>query len=180
MGIFSIFGRKKRVFSATKELKSLDEMPEEALNGEIRKQETLIRKQRLKYLQDKLQRLREREAEEILEEQIADLEDETEEEPETRGISPMESSPEMLITTLLAGLMKKNTQGSPPAQSLAQSPVMAFYDDNRLRELKAGLPPEYVNYFKKLTIEQKAQAVAQYMPGADASTINKAIAIMSE
>lgn len=153
----------------------------------IARLENEIRKQRVKYLKEKLERLKAAQEEEHLEEQIAELEgeferdDEEDERPDASEMVGMMNNPDaMMMNVLLTALTAKRQ--APVQAPVTQPTAKATLSDDKLHELKTKIPGPILKKIKKMNDAELMDFGRQYVPDYfeqfDDDTIKRAMVIL--
>lgn len=155
---------------------------EERDRSQISQLENSIRKQRIKFLREKLERLKQAQEVEQLEEQVAETEaelngDDDDEEPE--GINA-----DAMFMQLIAGIFggrQAIAQNAPPTNNPVAKKTL---NDDELRTFRDKVPPAYLKKAKKMSDDELIDFVSAHRPEFlieyDDDTIKRALKILKE
>jgi len=169
-----------------KDMRSLTAHPftdEERDKSHIARLNNQIRKQRIDYLKEKLQRMKQLQEEEMLEEQVQELErDFYADDDENDTIEQADiTNPDALVSSLLLRVLSGNQQ---PAASARPTLQRTNLDDTQIRSYKSQIPDAILKKAKKMNDEELLQLVRSYNPSIleqyDDDTIARAMKILKE
>jgi len=178
MGVLKFFGLK-RIDKEKKE--------DEVKKMTITKLNRSIYQERIDFLKDKLERVRQKHQELMLEDQIDDLERDLEpedEEPQT-NLSDFAANPEdtMMSSILNLGtqalINRKNVPPSTnPVVSSPDSGGVRTYTDEELNNIIAATPKDVISQIKGLPDAMLTQILKNQYKDADDNTISRAIPLI--
>jgi hypothetical protein len=163
--------------------------------------ENQIRTQRIKFLKEKLQRLKANQEEYQLEAQISDLEEDLHKDDDDGDDEEEEGNPQValnamnnpdallmqLLTTVLAGQTIKKPEAPPTGYGAGipqVSPPKKHLTDDELRGMKRRIPAPYLKRLRKMSDEKIIEIGRQYAPDffeqCDDDTIKRAVLIVKE
>lgn len=175
MGLLGFF-RQKKALSEKKQ--------EEVQKQQITKLKKNIYQQRIDFLKDKLEHLKQRHEELILEDQIADLEedlegnDEIEENPQT-NINDF-ANPDAMFNNLisLGAQALANRKNSAPVVNAPPTSSKRTYSDEEISAIISKTPKETLLKLKDLNETILANVIRQQYPDADDISISKTIPLI--
>jgi len=153
----------------------------------ISRLENEIRKQRVKFLKEKLERLKASQEEEMLEEQIADLEadmdrGDDDETPDVKGTIDTMNNPDAMMLNLLTMVLQNKKPQTQQILTTPQPPQKVKLSDDKLEELKTKIPSPVLKRLKKMSdaeiLEFGRQYVPDYFEQLDDDTIARAMVIL--
>lgn len=170
--------------------------------AQIKRLQNSIRKQRIQYLKEKLQRIKDLQEEQQLKEQVDDLEDDMaaaeeenddQEDQSTQAANLLSGSPEdALMSLLINAVMKNQSPGAAGAPTLSQptlysapaAPEKKIWTDDELRALKARVPAQYLDAARKMKDDELLEMARIRYPDvfnqASDDSIARAIRILRE
>lgn len=170
---------------------------EDVDKSHISRLEKSIRKLRIEHLKQKLQRMKDMQEEQMLEEQLEDLENDFygPEEGEDDKVNVGEAvgamdNPDALLMGLLGNVLghikKPNAQQAAPPIQQQQTAQKKHYSDQELQALVSSIPEKWRPKIKAMSAEQILQLVPIYAPdeikemiaGADEDSIVRAIKLL--
>lgn len=177
MGLLNWLGLRKRPKKASK-LPGLDadlaeieptEDNEATMLAQITRTRRAIRAERLHYLKERLAQIKQQNEEMLLEDELAEMEGEEEEE----DAGP--ESANALMLSLLSRVFGGQSAATPPVAVQQANP-----SDDEIRAIKATLPAAYLPQIKAATPEQIRAFIEQHRPGMAEDAIQRAIKILKE
>lgn len=146
--------------------------------------EKQIRQQRIDFLKAKLERMKSLQEEAMLEEQVADLEDQFyDQDEEPQAASKEEgANPDAMLMQLFGQVLQGRQQQQAPTQTTLQPPQKLHLDNTQLQELLKKIPSPLLKTLKKKKDEEIIQLARSYAPEyvdrMDEDTLNRAIALI--
>lgn len=178
MGIFSFLRQKSAVS---------DKKQEEVKKTQITKLTKSIYDQRIDFLKDKLERIKQKHQALILEDQIADLEDDMEDDNTPDDLLDGTSSPQPTEDTLMSNILNFGTQAlmnrkASPSNAGNVSPLsnsaLRTYSDEEIKSIIANTPPDVLKQIKGLPDGMLKNILRNQYKDADDITIYAAIPLI--
>lgn len=174
MGFFTLF-RQKKAISEKKE--------EEVKKQQITKLTKSIYDQRIDFLKDKLERLKQKQQEFILTDQIEELEEDMADEPEdiveevTQGGDGTESLINNLVNMGTQALINRRGQNQSAPSTSSKSPPTGVrtYTDDEITLIVGNTPKDVIAQIKGLPDLALTNIIKNQYKDADDTTIAKAI-----
>lgn len=178
------WSQRKPQLDATIERDLIEERLDKA---KITRIQNNIRKERIRYLEQRYEELRSRQEQEIWERKISDLEDDLDDgEDDENPIEQIPETPEALLVGLLAKVLQ-NKDAANPIPAASQPPaagIKVSVSDAQLRELKNRIPGSWMARLRKMSDEELLTTARTYLPDqfeqADDDTIARAMIILRE
>lgn len=172
MKLFNWFKRKSHY--------TFDE--EDGDKSKIKRLESAIRRQRIQFLREKLERLKGLQEEQLLEEQVADLEEDffgSDDDAEPRDTT--DASPDAMLANLFMQVLSK---GKGSSTDVTQPKIKQNLNDDQLRTFRDSVPKSYLKQARKMSDEELLGFVRLHKPelleNYDDDTIQRAIRILKE
>lgn len=182
VGLLNWLGLRKRPKKASKTgqidadlAENEPEMDEKTLLAQLTRTRHEIRAERLRYLKERLAQIKQQNEEMLLEDELAEIEGEDDDEPEAAG----PESADALMLGLLAKVFGGQSQPQPPPVAVAAT-TQENPSDDEIRAIKAKLPAAYIPALKAATPEQIRALIEQYQPNISENAKQRAIKILQE
>jgi hypothetical protein len=163
---------------------------EEADRSRIARLEKAIRENRIKFLRDKLERIKTKYEERDLNEQITEMEDDFYDDEDDDEIGPDDlaalalNDPDTQLKLLFVNALKAGQKKNPPAGQAAQEPTQYHLSDEQIRQMKARIPQNELKVMRKLKPEQLVEYVRLHHPDVieqlDEDTQRRAMLIIQQ